>query len=222
MELVSVPVWVWVWVGLAVVLACGAAVWLSRRSYRRTDDEVRRTIGTAWVPVGALLGVLAASPFFAGRPPLVVATYLLALVWALTLALVDLEVHRLPDALVLPAYPTAVLLLAACSAATGQWAGLLRALTCAGGAVLVFLILALLSPGAEGLGLGDVKLAGVLGALLGWLGWSSAALGLLTGFVLGGVAAAALLLLRRADRRSSISFGPAMLLGAYLWCLLPA
>jgi leader peptidase (prepilin peptidase)/N-methyltransferase len=66
-----------------------------------------------------------------------------------------------------------------------------------------------------------VKLAGVLGGLLGWLGPMSAMLGLLSGFVLGGIVAIVLLAARKADRRSHLSFGPAMIAGAYLWAVLP-
>jgi leader peptidase (prepilin peptidase)/N-methyltransferase len=144
----------------------------------------------------------------------------LALVWAVVLALVDLEVKRLPDALVLPAYPVVAVLLALCSAVTGDGSALLRAATCAGAAVACFLLAALASPVADGLGLGDVKLAGVLGALLGWLGWYEALMGLLTGFVIGALLAMVLLVLRRVRRSGSIPLGPAMLAGAYVWFVL--
>ena len=77
------------------------------------------------------------------------------------------------------------------------------------------------TPDTEGLGLGDVKLAGTLGGLLGWIGWWNALYGLLTGFLLGGLVAAVLLLTRWADRRSHLSFGPAMIAGGYLWAVLP-
>jgi leader peptidase (prepilin peptidase)/N-methyltransferase len=133
---------------------------------------------------------------------------------------VDLEVKRLPDALVLPAYPAAAVLLALCSAVTGDWWAWLRAAVCAGAAVACFLVAALASPVADGLGLGDVKLAGVLGALLGWLGWYQAAMGLITGFAIGGLVAMLLLVLRRVRRSGSIPLGPAMLAGAYLWVVL--
>ena len=95
-----------------------------------------------------------------------------------------------------------------------------RTLFIGSAALFAFLLAALLSPGGEGLGLGDVKLAGVLGALLGWWGWDVALVGLLSGFVLGGLGALALLLTRRVDRRGSLAFGPAMLLGAYLCTVL--
>jgi leader peptidase (prepilin peptidase)/N-methyltransferase len=213
---------IWVYVGAAVALGCAVAWWLGRRSYRRDDDAVQRTINPWWIPAVAGLGTFVASPFFAERPPAVVGTYLVAWVWAISLMFIDLEVRRLPDVLVLPAYPAAALLLALCSAVTRDWEALLRAAASAGVAVAVFLVAALVSPGAEGLGLGDVKLAGVLGALLGWLGGTYAVLGLLSGFVLGGLAAVFLLVFRRVNRRSSISFGPAMILGAYVWCVLGA
>jgi leader peptidase (prepilin peptidase) / N-methyltransferase len=211
---------VWAYVGTAVALGCLAAWWLGRRRYRRDDDVLHRTVSPWWIPVVTGLGAIVASPFFAGQPAVVIVTYLLALVWAAMLAFIDLDVRRLPDRLVLPAYAAVAALLTVCSAVTGNWEALLRAAACAGIAIVIFLIAALVSPDAQGLGLGDVKLAGVLGALLGWLSWLTAALGLLSGFILGGFLALILLLARRVDRKSTISFGPPMLLGAYVWCLL--
>jgi leader peptidase (prepilin peptidase)/N-methyltransferase len=67
-----------------------------------------------------------------------------------------------------------------------------------------------------GMGFGDVKLAGVLGLLLGWLGWGALVVGAFFGFVLGGVVGAALMFARRAGRRTAIPFGPFMLAGAFL------
>ena len=64
------------------------------------------------------------------------------------------------------------------------------------------------------MGFGDVKLAGVLGIYLGWLGWGSLVSGVFLGFLLGGVTGLALLAAGRATRKSSIPFGPYMLLGA--------
>ena len=45
-------------------------------------------------------------------------------------------------------------------------------------------------------------------------------MGTLAGFVLGGVFAAGMLLVRRADRRSAIPFGPWMLAGAWVAIVL--
>lgn len=210
----------WVYVGLATGLGCAAAWWLSRRSYRLQDDEVRRPVSAWWVPVGVAVGAVLASPFYVGASTVVVVTYLLALVWGTVLTVIDLDVRRLPDRLTLPAYPVLALLLLACSATDGDWAALLRAGVCAAVAFVVFLTVVLVAAGSDGFGLGDAKLAGVLGGLLGWISWNSALMGLLTGFVLGGLVAVVLLVTRRATRKSSIAFGPLMILGAYIWCLV--
>jgi leader peptidase (prepilin peptidase)/N-methyltransferase len=65
------------------------------------------------------------------------------------------------------------------------------------------------------MGMGDVKLAGVLGLFLGWLGWSELLVGAFAAFLLGGVVALALLAARRVTRSSGIPFGPWMLAGAW-------
>jgi leader peptidase (prepilin peptidase)/N-methyltransferase len=210
----------WGWVLLAGVLGVLVARWLGSRRYRRDDDEVRRTLSPWSVPVVSVLASVAAGPFLGGLPAVVLTTYVLALVWAVVLAVVDLEVRRLPDLLVLPAYPVAAVLLTLCALVTGDGSALLRAAACAGAGVAFFLVAALVSPVADGLGLGDVKLAGVLGALLGWFGWYEALMGLLTGFVIGALVVLLLLVLRRVGRGGSIPLGPAMLAGAYLWCVL--
>ena len=209
----------WFYLALPVVLAIAAAGWLRTRRYRLADDEVHRTLNPWLLPVFVALGATLGAPFFAGRGALVIITYAVALVWATVLAFIDFDVRRLPDFLTLPAYAVVAAALAGASALGHDWTALLRAAAAAGISVAVFFLAALFSPN-EGLGFGDVKLAGVLGALLGWIGWINAVMGLLSGFVIGGVVALILLVVVRVDRRSHISFGPAMICGAYLWCLL--
>ena len=133
-------------IGITLVAAL-AAWWLSRRRYRIPEDTVHRTLPAWLLPVLAAVGAIVAAPFYLGRPPVVIITYGAALVWGLVLAFIDLDVRRLPDWLTLPAYPVTAVLLAMCSAATGDQQALLRAAACAGLAVVVFLLAALLSPG---------------------------------------------------------------------------
>ncbi|MEK6309086.1 MAG: prepilin peptidase [Curtobacterium sp.] len=152
----------------------------------------------------------------AATAQLVAMLYLMATSVALTL--IDLDVHRLPNALVLPAYPVIAVLLAASSALDGDWPALLRGLiglVVLGGA---YLVLAVAVPG--GMGLGDVKLAGVLGLVLAYLGWGPLAVGAFGAFVLGGSFAIGLMVLGRAKRGSGIPFGPWMLGGAWLGVFL--
>jgi len=139
--------------------------------------------------------------------------YLVAI--SIALALIDLDVHRLPDAIVLPSYPVALVLLALASLNPGgeaDWGAYLRALI--GGAAMFVVYLAMVLVYPSGMGLGDVKLAGVLGLYLGWFGWASLAVGWFAAFLLGGVFAVGLLVVGRAGRKSGIPFGPWMLLGA--------
>jgi len=75
-----------------------------------------------------------------------------------------------------------------------------------------YLILALVYP--AGIGWGDVKLSGLLGLYLGWIGPAALLLGVAAGFVLAAVAGVGLIVAGKATRRSQIAFGPFMLAGA--------
>jgi leader peptidase (prepilin peptidase)/N-methyltransferase len=158
-----------------------------------------------WAVLVATLGWSPALPAFLAVAALGVA-----------LAYVDLREHRLPDRLVAAALAAAGLLLALAAALTGDWAAYARAWLAAVLMFLGYLGLAVLRP--ADLGMGDVKLAGVLGLMLGWLGWSSAVVGAFLGFLFGGLAGMLLLLIGRASRRTPIPFGPFMLLGALVAC----
>lgn len=149
---------------------------------------------------------------FGGQPEVVAFGFLGVL--GVTLAAIDISVQRLPDPLTLPAYPILIILLAA-AAVVGHDAGalvraLLGGLTLAGG----YLLLALLRPGQ--LGGGDIKLAGIAGLALGWLGWPTLIAGATLGFVLSALVSLALLAVRRVTLHSAISFGPFLLGGALL------
>lgn len=145
-------------------------------------------------------------------PTLELAPYLYLAAIAVALALIDLEVHRLPNAIVLPSYPVLVVLFTLSAWVEGDWDALLRAAL--GGVVLWVLYFLMLVVHPGGMGYGDVKLAGILGGALAWLGWGSLVVGAFAAFVLGGVFSVGLLLTRRATRKSGIPFGPWMLLGA--------
>ena len=127
----------------------------------------------------------------------------------------------MPDLIVLPSYPIAAVLLLVPTVVTGLWGALLRAVLAGLALYVVYLVLALVSPGGGGLGFGDVKLAGLLGLLLGWIGWGPVIVSVLAAFVIGGVVALALVLARRVSRSSLIAFGPPMILGAWLALLFP-
>ncbi|WP_339619114.1 prepilin peptidase [uncultured Salinibacterium sp.] len=138
--------------------------------------------------------------------------YLAAVSIALTL--IDLDTQTLPNKIVLPSIVVGIALLALASGGANNWSGFIGAL--AGGATLFvfYFIIAIVSP--RGMGMGDVKLAAVLGLYLGWLGWGVLAVGAFAAFLLGGLFAIALLIVGRARRRTAIPFGPWMIAGAWL------
>ncbi|KQX36210.1 peptidase [Streptomyces sp. Root63] len=139
---------------------------------------------------------------------------------AVLLAVVDRRVHRLPDPLTLPLAAAVVLLLGGAALLpghAGSWtSGLLGGLALGGFYFLLFLI------NPNGMGFGDVKLALALGVALGWYGWTVLFVGGFAGFLFGALYGLALVLLRRAGRRTGIPFGPFMLGGALTGLLLGA
>lgn len=149
---------------------------------------------------------------FGGQPVAAAFAFLGAV--GVALGAIDIAVQRLPDRLTLPAFPVMIALLGVAALVTHQGADLGRALL--GGAALAaaFLVLALLRPGQ--LGGGDIKLAGLAGLALGWLGWHTLILGALLSFVLCAVVSLVLLATRRLTLSSSICFGPFLLGGALL------
>ena len=162
-----------------------------------------------WSPLADAEGVRGAV-----QSALILVAFLYLMAISISLTLIDLDTHTLPNRIVLPAYIVLPALLLAASGVSGDWGAALRGLI--GLVVLgaVYLGLALAVPG--GMGLGDVKLAGVLGFVLAYLGWGPLAVGSFGAFLLGGTFAIVLLAVRRAGRRSGIPFGPWMLAGAWL------
>ncbi len=177
--------------------------------------DVAATSGLAWKSalaggvVGGLIGWSVGLEW-----PLV---YLVPLVpWGVALAVIDWRTRLLPTRLIAPAYAWLVALVLLCWLVTRDTDDLARAglgWLVAGG---VYLLLWFVYP--RGLGYGDVRLSGVLGIALGYLGWGELLVGVYGGFLLGGVGGGLLSLLRVVQRRA-LPFGPFMLVGAVLGIL---
>jgi leader peptidase (prepilin peptidase)/N-methyltransferase len=145
---------------------------------------------------------------------LVLVAFLYFAAISVALAGIDIDTHRLPDIIVLPSYIVVAILLAVASVVIGDFTFLLRGAIGAAALFTAYFLMALVYP--AGMGLGDVKLAGVIGLLLGFLGWGTLAVGAFSAFLLGGAFGVALLLGKKATRKSGIPFGPWMLAGAWL------
>lgn len=149
-----------------------------------------------------------------GALPLVVSAYLYLAAVSIALTIIDLDTHRLPNAIVLPSYVVLTVLFTGACLFGAPWEDLLRAAT-AGVGLFVFYWL-LRGARSGGMGGGDVKLAGVLGAALGWVGWGAVVVGAFSAFLLGGIVGTALVLAGRATRKTALPFGPFMVVGAWV------
>jgi leader peptidase (prepilin peptidase)/N-methyltransferase len=197
------------------VLPAGMAGWLRLPARcvecgRRLGPPFWLTGATAAVASGLIAAALGPVPAL----PLYLALCLLGVL----LGAIDLACQRLPHLLVVPSIWLASALFIAIAAASGQWSVLLRAGLGAAALGAAFLLLFLL-PG-RGLGYGDVKLAVLLGLFLGWLGWREVVLGGMLPWLVNAPIVLALMLVGRVGRRTSLPFGPAMLVGALLAVLV--
>ena len=139
---------------------------------------------------------------------------------ALTTVLVvtDLDEKLIPNRVLYPGTAVAFVLLAAGAVAEGRGPDLGRAALAAAGYFIMLLVVALIARG--GFGMGDVKLAVLLGGFLGFWGWDTLATGVFLTGILGGLPAVYLLATGKATRGHEIPYGPAMILGAWIALVL--
>jgi leader peptidase (prepilin peptidase)/N-methyltransferase len=171
---------------------------------------IARTPGLRWKTalVAALAGGLVGGRVGWG-PELSFLLYLVPV--GVALAVIDWRTRLLPTKIIAPSYLIVIVLAVASAWLGDDW----HALGIAGLGWLVsggtFFALWFIYP--RGMGYGDVRLSGVLGIALGYLGWSQLLTGVYAGFLLGGVGGLLLSSLRIVDRKA-YPFGPFMLVGA--------
>jgi leader peptidase (prepilin peptidase)/N-methyltransferase len=146
--------------------------------------------------------------------PSAVPAYLYFVAIGVGLTMIDIDTKRLPNAIVLPSYPVIAVLLTVAAGVEGDWWALARAGI--GAAILFTFYLLLTFAYPAGMGMGDVKLSGVLGGVVGFLSWSTLAVGAFGGFLLGSVGGILVLVTGRGNRKTAIPFGPYMIAAAML------
>lgn len=164
-----------------------------------------RAVTAVFAPAVALACSLALD---SGWVAAMVSTYL---VFCAVVAVRDLRWRIIPNALVYPAfvlYAGAVVALWATGQGVRPFVALFGMLAYGGG----LFVLALLWRGA--MGMGDVKLAGLTGFVLGALGWAYVAVAAAGAVLLGGIVG--IVVLAAGGRRTKIPFGPYLALGAVL------
>jgi leader peptidase (prepilin peptidase) / N-methyltransferase len=129
---------------------------------------------------------------------------------AVALAFVDFRTYLLPTRIIAPSYGVVLALILVSFAFDHDADDLVRAAI--GWAVtgLLYVLLWFFTPG---MGYGDVRLSGVLGLALGYLGWGELLVGIYSGFLLGGLGWFVLRLLG-VTRNRHYPAGPFMMIGA--------
>ena len=141
--------------------------------------------------------------------PWALPAYLYLAAAGVALAMIDIDVKRLPDTIVLPSYAVVAVLLTIAAIGGHDWWPLARAAIGAAALFAFYFAIVLVYP--AGMGFGDVKLAGVLGALMGYLSWSALIVATFGAFLLGAVVGVALIVTNRGGRKTAIPFGPFMI-----------
>ena len=199
------------------VIGPAVDVWITHQLERRGLDRPESwrpatrwvlsvILGTGWAAISIGVGwsgVLAAH-----------------LVWVTVIGAVvvtDLEHRLIPNRILYPGGAVTALLLLVGALLDGTPGRLGSAALGAGLCLLGMGALSVLGRGA--LGMGDVKLSAVLGLVCGYWGVEVALRAILSGFLIGGVAALGLMIARRAHRRTQLPFAPFLVAGSW-WSML--
>lgn len=176
-------------------------------------DRIGPPPGSIEITTGAIFAVLALQ--VTSLPLLTGLCWLAAC--GIALAVTDAATHRLPNALVGAALLGLLSALTVTALANHQPGNLIRAVL--GGLTLLvgYTTLAVLS---EGMGLGDSKLAAVLGTALGWFSWTTLFVGTLLAFLVAALYLPATHVRRNRPGSGDLAFGPALLVGAFTAILI--
>ncbi|MEL7975191.1 A24 family peptidase [Isoptericola sp. F-RaC21] len=202
-------------VGAAVGLLAGVVLWrwLRTGAYRYATDEPRSRLERSWavVPLAVAGGAVAGL-----EPWSLTAAAGVYLVGGAALVWIDLDTHRIPDAVTRVWGPLVALALVVPAVVTRDWAVLGRAAVGVLALGLLFAVLAFFS-----MGVGDVKLALVTGLVVGPLGVTGVVTTLVATCLVAALMAVALLL-RGAGREAHLAYGPALVAGVAVALLVPA
>jgi leader peptidase (prepilin peptidase)/N-methyltransferase len=127
----------------------------------------------------------------------------------LVLSFIDLDLRILPDKVTLPGIVIG-LIVAPLAGLLGFWSALIGVLV-GGGALYLIGLLGELVLKKESMGGGDVKLAAMLGA---FMGWKMVVLALFVAFFVGAVVGIVVIARKPKDWDSALPFGPFIAMGA--------
>ena len=176
------------------------------RTWNRSDVHPARAAVLVGVTVALFVGLA-----IRYGDSWVLPAFLVVAAGLVALSVIDFEQFLLPNRIVYPLAFATLALLVVAALGDGAWGDLGRALLGGVAAMAALGALHLVSP--RSMGFGDVKLAFVLGLVLGWLGWSELVLGLFCGFLAGAVVGISLIVFRHRGRKDHLPFGPFLAFG---------
>ncbi|MBS2547457.1 prepilin peptidase [Catenulispora sp. NL8] len=147
--------------------------------------QARVLRATRPVVTSAVIGAVVAASLLVvrlGMAPQLPA-YLYFVVVGVPLAAIDATTGKLPDCLTLPSYPILVIMFCVAEGVSPDQGSTVRAAA----AAILLVALFFASAFVRGVGLGDVKLAGLLGLVIGFRSWTAVYTGMLAAFVLAAI-----------------------------------
>ena len=158
--------------------------------------------GTLAIAMGLRLGAVAVTP-----------AYIVFALAGTVIAVYDIVRRKVPNWMVGPSTFIVGLLLLVASTVDHRWGSMFRG--CLAATVLVLAFATFAVAFRHGLGFGDVKLAGLIGLVTGYLSWRVVLLGSL--FALAGAAVfASCLVVAGRTRYATMPFAPFLILGAVI------
>lgn len=157
----------------------------------------------------------AAAVRFGPQPAL--AAYCVLFAGLVAVSIADIRVGLVPRKLLYPTLVLMVIALVAASAVSGEYHRLVQAAVGGAAAFAVFFAIWFVAP--RSMGMGDVRLAGVIGVGLGWIGYRQLYLGFLVGLIVGVIIGVVKMLVQGSGRKTALPFGPALAVGAVVGVL---
>jgi leader peptidase (prepilin peptidase)/N-methyltransferase len=169
------------------------------------------------VGAGVVTAVLFGAAAIRFGPVPALAPYCVFFGGLVALSIADIRVGLVPRKILYPTLGLMVVGLVAASVVNDDWWALARAAIGGTGAFFVFVGIYVLYP--RGMGFGDVRLAGVMGVGLGWLGFQQIYAGFLVGFLAGALYGGVKMVVAGSGRKTRFPFGPGLAFGAVIGVL---
>jgi len=206
-------------VGLMAAIGLGVGVLLNAIVYRAQQGE-RGGVSARYISVELGAAVLFGALTIRFGVSTELPAYLYLVTVGVALTMMDFDLRKLPDAIILPSYVVTVVLLMPAGAASADWHAGVRALTGMIALLLLYFALALAYP--NGLGFGDVKLAGLVGLYLGWLSWNALFLTAVGSLLIACVGGAGVQMTRQVTGAVAVRITPCLVSAAVLALFLTA